>query len=158
MEEHYQSLPISTKQYYTGTRWAPKVIINLWTHVLKLWKKRNELIYEHDNRSMMHAIRDKLEARVHRCYILKDELVFSDRHLWFDKVIQDKMNEEPRHLETWLTMVKRLLRITKREKQKRPRGSQILERFLGLQNNTATLHREHSTMNPRAFQQELNPD
>jgi hypothetical protein len=83
MEDHYRSLNLNTKQY-TGERWARKFIINIWDLVLRLWKQRNELIFDKENQRQTSAMRDKLEARVTRCYALKDKLAFNDRHIWFD--------------------------------------------------------------------------
>jgi hypothetical protein len=157
MEDHYRSLNLNIKQY-TGERWARRFIINIWNLVLRLWKQRNELIFDKDNQLQIDAMRDKLEARVKRCYALKDELAFNDRHIWFATDIKEKMQEEPRLIQTWLTLVERLLRIAKREQRKRPRESYIMDKFLGLQYYHTPTHRNQGVMNPRAYQQELNPD
>jgi hypothetical protein len=45
MDEHYKTLNVNTKTY-TGERWARKLIINIWTTILKLWKQWNDLIFK----------------------------------------------------------------------------------------------------------------
>jgi hypothetical protein len=77
MDEHYQTFNVNTKTY-TGERWARKLIINIWTTILKLWKQRNDLIYEKENQQGRIAQRDKLEARIRRCYQFKDHLSIHD--------------------------------------------------------------------------------
>jgi hypothetical protein len=63
---------------------------------------------------------------------MKEQLSANDRRLWFEKDLDDKLQEEPNHLCNWLMMTERLLRIAKRENKKRPRSSMIMHRFLGL--------------------------
>jgi hypothetical protein len=158
MEAHYRTLNINSKQY-TGERWARKLIINIWTTVLHLWKQRNTLIYETDTLLSKTAQRDKLEARIQRCYHFKDRLKSNDRRQWFDRDIHEKLQEDPSQLKTWLLMMERLIRIEKREQKKRPKESMLMHRFLGLntthqQEDIQQAHIRH----PRAYQQELNPD
>jgi hypothetical protein len=88
MDEHYKTLNINTKTY-TGERWARKLIINIWTTILKLWKQRNELIYDNENQQTRLAQRDKLEARLRRCYQFKDHLSVNDQRQWFDQELQE---------------------------------------------------------------------
>jgi hypothetical protein len=90
---------------------------------------------------------------------MKEQLSANDRRLWFEKDLDDKLQEEPNHLCNWLMMTERLLRIAKRENKKRPRSSMIMHRFLGLpqENNQATA-RNMIRINTRAYPQDMNPD
>jgi hypothetical protein len=151
MEDHYRSLNLNTKQY-TGERWACRFIINIWNLVLRLWKQRNKLIFDKDNQLQIDAMHDKLEERVNCCYALKDELASNDRHIWFATDIEEKMQEEPRLIQTWLTLVERLLCIAKREQRKRPWESYIMDKFLGLHYNHTSTHHNQGVMKPRAYQ------
>jgi hypothetical protein len=159
MESHYQSLNINTKQY-SGECWAKKFIINVWNSILKLWKQRNDIINDKENQNIVTALRDKLRSRVIRCYSFKDHLSSTERRLWFDKTIQEKLDEEPNNIQTWLSIVERIIRITKREQRKRPKASIIMERFLGLRHdhNTPSHQNTRSAHNPRAYIHELHPD
>jgi hypothetical protein len=158
MEDHYHTLNINTKQY-SGERWAKKFIINIWTTILKLWKTRNDIIYDSENKQHLESLRDKLKSRVLRCYVLQDQLLANDRRLWFDTTLQDKLEEDPKQIQTWLSLVERIIRISKREQNKRPKYSRIMDRFLGLRQQPPTLHTMvDSINNPRAYQQDLHPD
>jgi hypothetical protein len=117
MEDHYHTLNINTKQY-SGERWAKKFIINIWTTILKLWKTRNDIIYDSENKQHLESLRDKLKSRVLRCYALQDQLLANDHCLWFDTALQDKLEEDPKQIQTWLSLVERIIRISKREQNK----------------------------------------
>jgi hypothetical protein len=158
MDEHYSILNLNTKKY-SGEQWARKLIINLWKIILELWKTRNKIIFDAENQQTRIAQRDKLESRIKRCYDMKEQLSANDCRLWFEKDLDDKLQEEPNHLCNWLMMTERLLRIAKREKKKRPRSSMIMHRFLGLpqENNQATA-RNTLRINPKAYPQDMNPD
>jgi hypothetical protein len=158
MDEHYKNLNINVKTY-TGERWARKLIINIWTTILKLWKQRNELIYDKENQQTRLAQRDKLESRIRRCYQFKDNLSANDRRQWFDQRLQDKLQQDPNHLNPWLLMTERLIRIAKREKKKRPKESLIMHRYFGI-NDTQHQDTTHNApiLKPQAYPQELNPD
>jgi hypothetical protein len=118
IDAHYQTLNLNSKSY-TGKRWARKLITNVWTTLLQLWQQRTALIYETETHQTRIALRDKLETRIRRCYHFQDHLASNDRgRQWFDKEIQDKLQQDPQHLATWLLMTERLIRIAKRENKK----------------------------------------
>jgi hypothetical protein len=145
---------------YSGERWAKKLIINLWTSILKLWKQHNDIINDTENNQYRTSLRDKLASRATRCYTMKDSTSATDRRLWFDKELHEKLNEDPNTLQVWLSLIERLIRINKREQRKKPKASIIMERFLGLRSNNTMTEQFHdgNTQNPRAYSQELNPD
>jgi hypothetical protein len=97
MDEHYRTLNINTKKY-SREQWAKKLIINLWKTILKLWKTRNNIIFDFENQQTRIAQRDKLEIRIKRCYDMKEQLSANDRRLWFDKDLDDKLQEDPKHV------------------------------------------------------------
>jgi hypothetical protein len=100
--------------------------------------------------------KEHLTIRVQRCYTLKDQLKASERLLWFGTTMEEKLNEDPKHIQAWLHNVERLIRITKRERRQRPKNSSIMERYLGIQSSNRS--RSHENDKPQAYSQELNPD
>jgi hypothetical protein len=158
MDNHYKTLPINHKKY-NGKRWATQLLINIWSMLLRLWKQRNNIIYEASDNANKEANTEKLEKRIRRCYSLQIQLTSSERRKWFDTELDDKLQEETQHLKIWLQMVERLLRISKREQRRRPNSSRIMETFLGIrapepQHNPAL----HPAENHRALPQDMNPD
>jgi hypothetical protein len=158
MDNHYKMLPINHKKY-NGERWATQLLINIWSTLLRLWKQRNNIIYEASDNANKEANIEKLEKRIRRCYSLQIQLTSSERRKWFDTELDDKLQEETQHLKAWLQMVERLLRISKREQRKRPNSSRIMETFLGIrapdpQHNPVL----HPAENHRALPQDMNPD
>jgi hypothetical protein len=152
------TLPINHKKY-NGERWATQLLINIWSTLLRLWKQRNNIIYEASDNENKKANTEKLEKRIRRCYSLQTQLTSSERRKWFDTELDDKLQEETQHLKVWLQMVERLLRIYKREQRKRPNSSRIMEMFLGIwatepQHNPAL----HPAENHRALPQDMNPN
>jgi hypothetical protein len=152
------TLPINHKKY-NGERWATQLLINIWSTLLRLWKQRNNIIYEASDNENKKVNTEKLEKRIRRCYSLQTQLTSSERRKWFDTELDDKLQEETQHLKVWLQMVERLLRIYKREQRKRPNSSRIMEMFLGIwatepQHNPAL----HPAENHRALPQDMNPD
>jgi hypothetical protein len=150
MDAHYERLNINLKTY-SGDRWARKLIINIWTTLLQLWKHRNELLYEAENQQAQIHQRDKLETRIRRCYQFQHKLSATDRRQWFDQDLQEKLQQDLNHLKTWLPMTERLIRIAKREHEKRPKASFLMHRYLGINDShhqaTTT---QASLSNPRA--------
>jgi hypothetical protein len=158
MDSHYKTLPINSKKY-NGERWATKLIINIWTTILQLWQQRNKIIYEVSDQANQEANNAKLIQRIRRCYSLQTQLTASERRTWFDKELDDKLQEDAQHLRVWLDMVERLIRISKREQKKRPKSSLIMEQFLGIrapepQQNPAL----QPVQNHRALPHDMNPD
>jgi hypothetical protein len=131
MEEHYRNIPVNPKQY-TGDRWVRKLIINIWSTMLKLWNKRNEIIFDTETNMSRETILEQLTLRLHRCYTLKDRLKASERSLWLGTTMEEKSNEDIKHIQAWLQNVERLIRITKRERRQCPKNSSIMEHFLGI--------------------------
>jgi hypothetical protein len=68
------------------------------------------------------------------------------------------LQKDPRHIKTWVNMVERLIRITKREQKRRPKGSIIMERFLQLAAPQTNQSQQQQKQHPKKFCQELNPD
>jgi hypothetical protein len=100
-----------------------------------------------------------LEARIRRCYQFKDHLSIHDWRQWFDQELQEKLQQDPKHITTWLLMTERLIRIAKWEQKKRPKASILMHHYLGI---NAIPHQDNTQnapiLNPQAYIQELNPD
>jgi hypothetical protein len=157
MDAHYATLNINLKTY-SGERWARKLIINIWTTLLQLWNHRNKLLYEVENQKALTNQRDKLETRIRRCYLFQHQLSATDRRQWFDQDLQEKLQQDVHHLKTWLTLAERLIRIAKREQEKRPKSSILMHRYLGINDTQYQTNTTHAPPNPRAYPQDLNPD
>jgi hypothetical protein len=156
MSRHYESQNLNT-QLYNGTRWAKKLITLIWMTMLELWKARNSIIYNYDTGKTAAMQQEKLEMRIRRCYDQKSLLKAQEQAHWFYSLLANKLQEDAKHAINWLHGVERLIKITRREQQQRPKESVILEQFF----QPRISQREEGkqdTENPRAFAQELNPD
>jgi hypothetical protein len=156
---HFESLELSGC-LYNGNRWAKKLITATWTTMLELWKTRNSIIYNTDKQVVEERMREKPEARIRRCYTYSNIVSAQDRQLWFSTSLEDQLQEEPNRANNWLQGIERIIKITRREQQQRPKESVIMERFLGIKQhpNTQPTHNSQEMGNPRAYVQELNPD
>jgi hypothetical protein len=70
--------------------------------MLKLWNKRNEIIFNKETNISQEKTKEHLTIRVQRCYTLKDQLKASERILWFGTTMEEKLNEDPKHIQAWL--------------------------------------------------------
>jgi hypothetical protein len=158
VNQHYESQEISA-YLYNGTRWAKKIITAIWTIILELWEKRNNLVYNKNSSAAEAQNKAKLEMRIRRCYEQKSLLKAHERNCWFTKTLEEKLQEDHKQAQNWLQGIERLIKISKREQLKRPRESIIMERFIKAKTlGNEPDHTQHAVENPRAFSQELNPD
>jgi hypothetical protein len=158
VNRHYESQQISA-YIYNGTRWAKKIITAIWTTILELWEKRNNLVYNKNSIAAEEQNKAKLELRIRRCYEQKSLLRAHERNCWFTKTLEEKIQEDFKQAHNWLLGVEHLIKISKREQLKRPRESIIMERFIKAKTLGNELdYTQRAMENPRAFAQELNPD
>jgi hypothetical protein len=61
----------------------------------------------------------KMEAKIHRCYLMKEKLHLQDRARIFAKEEEELLREDPTTIKNWLTIAEKMIRITKREAKAR---------------------------------------
>jgi hypothetical protein len=157
MDSHYLDLGI-TGYKYTGERWARTLIRHVWDTMLKLWRERNNLLNERDKSKAQAQLVEQMEKRVRRCYELSGHLSHRERAHWFSATMTELLQKELRHIKTWVNMVERLIRITKREQKRRPKGSIIMDRFLRLTTTKTTQRQPQQQQHPKKFRHQLKPD
>jgi hypothetical protein len=67
MNKHYESQDLSA-YIYNGNRWAKKLLQNIWTVMLELWKTRNNIIYNTNRQAAEERLREQLEPKIRSCY------------------------------------------------------------------------------------------
>jgi hypothetical protein len=159
MNKHYESQDLSA-YIYNGNRWAKKLLQNIWTVMLELWKTWNNIIYNTNRQAAEERLREQLEPKIQSCYTWSNIIPARERTIWFSTTLEEKLQEDPTKLSNWLQGASRLIKIAKREQRQRPKESAILERFLNVARNLVnnTPREDLEIINPRAFPQELNPD
>jgi hypothetical protein len=101
-----------------GKKWKQKLIRKIWDTYLKLWKQRNEIIHGAQERDKSEIQRQRLAARLERCYQYQSQLRAQDRNKIFYKTIDEIKQEDPRLIQSWLKLCERLIRIHKKEAKK----------------------------------------
>jgi hypothetical protein len=96
---------------------AKLLIKNIWQIMLQLWQTWNGIVYQEDSTIACEQQIDKLQTRVVRCYEIKHKLKANEWQQWFGTNLAEKLCEEPANIIRWVTMVERLIRITKREQR-----------------------------------------
>jgi hypothetical protein len=82
MDNHYSELGLNPMQH-NGKRWAIRLIVNLWSTILELWKTRNEIIHDKESRMENSIRKEKIKCRILRSFELRDVIPCSDRHNGF---------------------------------------------------------------------------
>jgi hypothetical protein len=159
MNRHYESQEISSF-LYNGNRWAKKLLQNIWSIMLELWKTRNNIIYHTTQLASVEHLRAQLEPKVRSCYSWSHIIPARERNIWFSATIEDKLQEDPTIVSNWLQGASRIIKIAKREQRQRPKESAVMERFLNVSRDLEITQPRAALeiINPRAFPQELNPD
>jgi hypothetical protein len=160
MDQHYQQEGVHSNSK-NGEQWARKLIKIIWDSMLSLWRERNNILNQRDEEIAKAHQKEAIEQRVQKCYAEKDNLRHAERIRWFSETMHDMLRKETKYLAAWAKTVERIINITKRERQKRPKESFIMERFLTLQPKISK-NKSHiqkvSIQHPRKFSQELKPD
>jgi hypothetical protein len=154
--DHYKELG-QNQMSYNGERWAKKLITNLWKTILELWATRLEILHNIDKEGKERLRKEKLKSRIQQCYEYSNRLQAKERQQWFSKDIADVLQQDAKYLKTWLQLVEKIIRITKREKKNKPSESKIMESFLNYHEQSITIQRRQQR-NPRSLAQDMNPD
>jgi hypothetical protein len=113
-----------------GKRWKQKLIRKIWDTYLKLWKQRNEIIHGTQERDKNEIQRQRLTARLERCYQYQSQLRVQDQNKIFYKTIDEIKQEDPRMIQSWLKICERLIRIHKKEAKKPNQMKTMMEQFV----------------------------
>jgi hypothetical protein len=158
MDQHYDMLGVD-KFRYNGERWARQLITNLWKIMIKLWKTRAEIIYSTNTETKKAQEKEKVKTRIQRCYEFRDRLPASERTQWFSNGIHELLKNNIKFLNSWLSIVERLIRINRREQKARPPESKLMEQYFSLyQTGRKTKARYKKNLNPCKLAQEMQPD
>jgi hypothetical protein len=157
MDNHYRELGLNEMKF-TGTRWAIRLIVNLWSIILELWKTRNEIIHDNESTKTTNIIKERVQGRVLRCYELSDMLPFKDRHQWFSMEIADMLKQDVKFMEAWVKITERVIRIAKREQKTKSKSRLFMEKFLQINPSRPKRRNRQPTTRPQEFSQEMNPD
>jgi hypothetical protein len=71
----------------------------------------------------------QLEAKIHRCYMMKDKLQHQDRERIFDKGESELLREAPTTIMNWLKIAEKMIWISKRETKARQREKNMMEQY-----------------------------
>jgi hypothetical protein len=113
-----------------GKQWLRKLIRKIWDTYLQLWKQRNEIVHGIQEGDKQNSRRQRLIARLERCYQYQDQLSINDQNKIFYKTIEEMQNEEPRLIQSWLRICERLIRVYKKEINKPNRSKTMMEQYL----------------------------
>jgi hypothetical protein len=156
MEEHYRELEID-RYKYMGVRWTKMLLRSIWNTILKLWKNRNDIIYNKNKVETERAIQENLHQRVHKCYETYNSLQVTDRNLIFDRNIEDILREDKRHIAAWLRIAERIIKTVKRESTAPTTASKLMEKYFSWQ-KPQTTKRKKERKKPSQCKQDLRPD
>jgi hypothetical protein len=113
----------------SGEKWTRRIIQILWDTVLKLWNNRNNIIHNGQIMSKAERQRERLLARVDKCYEHKDRLQYNDRNKLFTRDKEVLMTEDPRHIKAWLRLSERIIRVSKREENTQRFAKTMMEQY-----------------------------
>jgi hypothetical protein len=154
MEDHYRQLAVDSKRY-TGERWAKMLIRNIWDTILKLWQKRNEILYGANTHMENNVEQRRWQHRVQQYYEMTELLNVQDREKIFYKTLEEMKQEDIRYIKAWLKIAQRTFRAAKNER-KTPRNEQkLMETYFAWKpHETRKNRRAGSTRSP----DETHPD
>jgi hypothetical protein len=130
MDTNYQNANANRLQY-TGKRWTRALLRNIWNTVLKLWKNRNDIVYNLDKNIQEMAIKENLNNRIERCFAQYNDLDLHDRNIVFAKSQEEVMAEDRRYITAWLRIAERTIKTAQQERiTKKNKSRHIMESFI----------------------------
>jgi ribonuclease HI len=114
-QEHFyrwQQLPETT---HNGHKWTRGLIHKIWETMLSLWHNRNTIKFDKDTQRQTQNMQKQLQALAQHCYSQAHILSATDRKQLFQKTLEDRLKDNPRTLQAWITNTERILRINKLE-------------------------------------------
>jgi hypothetical protein len=101
----------------------------MWDTFLQLWNNRNNIIHNGQLMSTADRQRERLIARVNKCYEHKDKLQFHDRSKLFSKEKENLMNDDSKYIKSWLRLSERIIRVSKREESTQLFEKTMMEQY-----------------------------
>jgi hypothetical protein len=123
-----------------------RVLRLIWDALLNLWSQRNELVHDNAQETRAEKMKRKMEAKIHRCYLMKEKLRLQDQERLFAKEEEDLLQEDPTTVKNWLTIAEKMIRITKRETKARTREKNMMEQYFKWHPPDRTLHHASNSM------------
>jgi hypothetical protein len=156
MEEHYRALELD-RYKYMGVRWTKMFHRSIWNTILKLWKNRNDIIYNKNKAETESSIQETLQQCVIKCYDTYNNLPVTDRNLIFDRNIEDILREDKRHIAAWLRIAERIIKTVKRESKAPNKASTLMEQYFSW-HQPHTKARKKERKKQSQWKQDLRPD
>jgi hypothetical protein len=155
--DHQLETPHNNRKQKQGEKWLRKIIRKIWDTYLQLWKQRNEIVHGIQEGDKLNSQRQRLTARLERCYQYQDQLNINDRNKIFYKTIEEMQNEEPRLIQSWLRICERIIRVHKKEINKPNKSKTMMEQYLQWR-PTQQANKVTTKARTRHQKQDLRPD
>jgi hypothetical protein len=106
-----------------------KLIRAIWDTFLLLWQQWNEVVHGTTLESRKMAETKALEMKVNQCYECQYILPINDRQRIFQTSREDKLQEEPRNIKSWIRMANRIIQTNKQELKKEQGQRKLMENY-----------------------------
>jgi hypothetical protein len=123
-----------------------KVLRLIWDAILSLWTQRNDLVHHNAQETREEKTKRKMEAKIHRCYLMKEKINFQDRARIFAKEEEELLREDPTTIKNWLKIAEKMIRITKREAKASAREKNMMEQYFKWHPPDRTTHHASNSM------------
>jgi hypothetical protein len=70
-----------------------------------------------------------MEAKINRCYMMKDKLQIQDRGKVFVKEKDELLREDATTIKNWIKLAEKMIRISKREEKTARRAKAMMEQY-----------------------------
>jgi hypothetical protein len=101
----------------------------IWDTMLTLWKQRNEEVHHRVYEDRAERNKRKLEAKLDQCYSYRDRMPITDRARIFTKEKESILQEDEKHIKTWIKMAERMIQVTKREDKRHRHEATMMEQY-----------------------------
>jgi hypothetical protein len=123
-----------------------KLIRAIWDAMLILWKQRNKAVHGTTKEARKAAQSRALDLKVRYCYEQQHIMPIDDRQRLFQKTEDEKLREDPRHIQTWIRMAEKIIRTNKRENKRMTGQKKMMEQYFKWNPpdlRTSRQHKEH---------------
>jgi hypothetical protein len=113
-DNHYRWQQLS-EITHNGSRWTRDLIFHIWKTTLALWSNRNKAKHDNDTSSQTNLAHQQLLTRAQHCYEQMHLLTAVDRNHLFHKTLEERIQDNPKHLVTWVDHAEQIIRLNKQE-------------------------------------------
>jgi hypothetical protein len=106
-----------------------QIIRLFWDTLMQLWSQRNEIVHNNEHETQVERNQRRMEAKINRCYMMKDKLQFRDREKVFTKEKDELLREDTMTIKNWLRLAEKMIRISKREEKTARRTKAMMEQY-----------------------------